>query len=88
MHIIKTTYELRPGDIVAMGGGTFRILDELHESQSHRPEGYWPEPGVGPSSCVACFGVCLSGSVPGYFAPGSTWVFQGNHRATWTVVQA
>lgn len=83
--IIKTTYQLRKGDIVHNAGGRFEIVSDLRESSCHRPEGYWPADGVGPSACVSAMGVCLEGEVPGYFKPGAEWSFQGNHLAMWSV---
>jgi hypothetical protein len=80
----KTTYQLRKGDRVSMHGGVFVITTEARESQAHRPDGYWPAAGVGPSDCVVLDSVCESGEVPGYFAPGAPWTIQGNHRAVWS----
>lgn len=84
----KNTHQLRIGNIVHMSGGRFEITTTLRESNSHRPDGYWPAEGVGPSDCVTCVGVCLEGEVPGYFKPGTEWNFQGNTRATWAVEAA
>jgi len=81
----KTPHALRPGDLVHHHGGVFLIVSDPVESQTHRPEGYWPQAGIGPSACVVARGVCLTGTVPGYFAPGSDWSFQGNHLATYRV---
>lgn len=81
----KNTQQLRKGDIVWNHGGRFEITTDLMSSVSHRPEGYYPAEGVGPSCCVTCKGTCLEGEVPGYFKPGSEWTFQGNHLATWAV---
>jgi hypothetical protein len=84
--ITKNAHQLRKGDIVLFYGGRFEVVTDLRESSGHRPEGYWPEAGVGPSDCVVCEATCLSGEVRGYFRPGSSWTFQGNHRATFAVV--
>ena len=86
--IIKTAHELRKGDIVRMHGGRFEVIADPRESSGHRPEGYWPNPGVGPSDCVVAPGICLEGEVSGYFKPGSEWNFQGNTRATFSVEAA
>lgn len=83
--ITKTAHELRKGDIVRFYGGRFEVVTNPRESSAHRPEGYWPHAGIGPSDCVASKAVCLEGEVPGYFKPGSEWSFQGNTRATFTV---
>ena len=82
---VKNAHQLRKGDFVWMSGGRFQITTDLRESNGHRPEGYWPSEGVGPSDCVLCTGVCLEGEISGYFKPGTEWTFQGNHRATWAV---
>lgn len=82
---IKTMHQLRKGDIVRCYGGRFLVTSELRESQAHRPEGYWPDAGVGPSACVVCDAICLEGNIAGYFKPGSPWTFQGNHHATESV---
>ncbi len=83
--ITKNAHQLRKGDIVHFYGGRFEVTTDLVESQSHRPEGYWPQDSIGPSECVWCDAICLEGAVPGYFQPGSTWTFQGNQRATFAV---
>lgn len=83
--VLVTPHQLRPGDIVHMHGGRFEVTGNPVESCAHRPEGYWPQASVGPSACVAAPAVCLEGEVSGYFKPGSTWSFQGNHRAAFCV---
>lgn len=83
--ITKNAHQLRAGDIVHLSGGRFRITSGPRESQAHRPEGYWPHAGVGPSDCVSSIGICLEGEVPGYFRPGTEWHFQGNTRARFSV---
>lgn len=86
MSIVTVTpHQLRPGHIVRFHGGRFQVTTAPRESCAHRPEGYWPEAGVGPSDCVSVESICLEGEVPGYFKPGSTWRFQGNHRASFSV---
>jgi hypothetical protein len=86
MATTKTTHQLRKGDRVTFHGGVFFITTDAVESQAHRPEGYWPAAGVGPSDCVAFDSVCESGTVPGYFAPGTPWTVQGNQHATWSCI--
>ena len=66
-------------------GGLFRVMADPVESQAHRPEGYWPAAGVGPSSCVSVPSVCIAGEVAGYFRPGTEWSLQGNTHATFRV---
>lgn len=83
--VTKNAHQLRKGDIVHFYGGRFEVTTDLRESSGHRPEGYWPAEGVGPSCCVCSVGICLDGEVPGYFKPGTEWNFQGNHRATFAV---
>ena len=79
----KSTHQLRRGDRVTFHGGVFLIISDARESQTHRPDGYWPADGVGPSCCIVLDSVCESGHVPGYFAPGTPWAIQGNHLAIW-----
>lgn len=81
----KNAHQLRKGDIVQMAGGRFEVTADPRESQVHRPDGYWPGEGVGPSCCVSSPSVCLEGCVPGYFKPGSEWDFQGNTLAVFAV---
>lgn len=81
----KTPSLLRKGDVVLAHGGRFLVTADPHESCSHRPHGYWPHGGVGPSDCAVAPSVCLAGEQPGYFSPGSPWNFQGNHLALVTV---
>lgn len=83
--VSKNAHQLRKGDIVHFYGGRFEVTTERRESIGHRPEGYWPQEGVGPSDCVVSMGVCLEGSIEGYFKPGTEWAFQGNQRATYAV---
>ena len=83
--VYRTPSKLRVGDIVRMHGGRFKVTSDPRESQAHRPEGYWPAGGVGPSDCHVVDSVCIEGSVPGYFWPGSDWVIQGNHLAQFQV---
>lgn len=84
-YVIKTAHQLRKGDIVREHGGRFEIVSDLRESSAHRPEGYWPQDAIGPSACVAADSICIEGSVPGYFHPGTPWSMQGNHHARFYV---
>lgn len=81
---VKTTHQLRKGDIVHMHGGTFEVMEDPHAT-FESPEGYWPQAFVGPSACVVAPSVCRSGVVRGYFSPGVEWNIQGNTRAQWQV---
>lgn len=89
MHIattaLKNAHQLRAGMIVRFYGGRFEITTNPSESNGHRPEGYWPQDGVGPSDCTVAMGVCLEGEVAGYFRPGTEWHFQGNTHALFSV---
>lgn len=81
----KRIHQLKNGDIVSAHGGRFMVLHDAKESQSHRPQ-YWSQESWfvtldGPCDTAYVEAVCLSGSVPGYFSPGASWTFQGNHRA-------
>lgn len=83
MH--KRISELKAGDIVSAHGGTFRVIEDALESQAHRPRTW--ESGIGhktlagPCDCAYARAVCVSGTVPGYFWPGSDWTFQGTWNA-------
>lgn len=83
--IQKNAHELRAGDIVRMYGGRFQVTSNPRESNGHRPDGYWPAEGVGPSDCVISEAVCIEGAVDGYFSAGSAWPMQGNTRALFAV---
>lgn len=78
----KPIKDLKAGDIVAEHGGTFRILADATESQSHRAR-HWDRAECihimheGPTNCAWTEGECLSGEIPGYFKPGTRWTFQG-----------
>jgi hypothetical protein len=61
----KFIKDLKIGDVVRAHGGVFRVIENAHESQGHRPQS-------------AARAVCIEGRIPGYFAPGSIWTFQGN----------
>ena len=81
----KLIRDLKNSDIVSAHGGRFMVLHDARESQSHRPQ-YWTRESSfitldGPCDCAVAEAVCLSGSIPGYFEPGSKWTFQGNHLA-------
>ena len=81
----KTAHQLRRGHIVHFHGGVFEVIEDPRESSAHRPEGYWPHAGIGPSDCTSAKAICRSGEVPGYFKPGTEWNFQGNTRAIFHV---
>lgn len=68
---------LRAGDIVSFHAGTFRVLEDA-----------WPAlNGTGPSPVVVARAECLTGSVMGYYSPGSIWGFQGRaHRVEFNVI--
>ena len=77
----KPVPSLKAGDIVQMHGGRFQILDDAHDCATVTCGAWNP----GPSGVAITDGVCLSGTVPGYFHPGSIWRFQGNYLATHAV---
>jgi hypothetical protein len=87
----KYIHQLKAGDLVRAHGGIFQVTQDARESQSHRPT-YWAGGGAagegrghvtlpGPCSCAYAPAVCLEGTIPGYFKPGSSWDFQGNFLA-------
>lgn len=76
----KTPHQLIAGDIVIAHGGEFEVTQSACPSVS-----YLPEDGIGPTDCAVAQAVCLSGEVQGYFRPGSTWAFQGNHSVNYKV---
>lgn len=69
--------DLQPGDIVSAHGGMFRITAQPFDSICHAPQDPASGWNVGPSDVAVAPAVCLEGEVPGYFKPGSDWVFQG-----------
>jgi hypothetical protein len=80
----KYISEFKAGDLVAAHGGLFKITQDAKESQAHRPT-YWNSTSghvtlPGPCDCAYAPAVCIEGSVPGYFKPGSAWDFQGNFK--------
>ena len=81
MSNIKTTYQLRKGDRIAMHGGVFLVTTDAQESSGHRPHD-----NIGPSDCVWFNSICESGNVPGYFWLGSSWTVQGNGLRRWSVI--
>ena len=80
----KYSYQLKTGDIVQAHGGLFRVIEDAKEVTFHRPR-YWDNSGfhelAGPSDCAAATAVCIEGEFPGYFKPGSEWVFKCNALA-------
>lgn len=79
----KTTHQLRKGDRIVKHGGVFLITSDACVSNSHS---HLALDNFGPSAVIAFDSVCESGNVPGYFWPGSSWVVQGNHLATFTCI--
>ena len=75
----KLIRELTVGDIVAAHGGTFEIVAAPFDSIGHGPADPVTGWKVGPAGVAVARAVCRSGNVPGYFAPGSDWTFQGAH---------
>jgi hypothetical protein len=78
----KRVADLKTGDIVHEHGGTFRVLFDALESDTHRPK-FWNrsecihETLAGPANCAYTHAECLEGEIPGYFRPGARWTFQG-----------
>jgi hypothetical protein len=72
--------DLRVGDLVHAHGALFRVTQQPFDSIGHAPEDPatgWP---MGPSGVAVARAICLEGTTPGYFWPGSDWTFQGNTR--------
>jgi hypothetical protein len=81
----KYSYQLKAGDLVRAHGGLFKVIEDAHEVAWHRPK-YWSGSKghielMGPSDCAAALAICVEGEVPGYFKPGSEWVFKCNALA-------
>ena len=80
----KYISEFKAGDLVQAHGGVFRITHAAMESQAHRPDYWTSDKGritlAGPCDCAYAPAICIEGSVPGYFKPGSAWDFQGNFK--------
>lgn len=81
----KYSYQLKAGDIVQAHGGLFKVIENAHEVAWHSPK-YWDSakghvelPGA--SDCAAANAICIQGEFPGYFKPGSEWVFKCNALA-------
>ena len=86
----KSVPHLKAGDIVLYYGGRFLVTADAQviQSTNHDYADGWKAPAfVGPSTCATAPSTCLSGRVRGYFKPGSSWMFQGNHHATHTIEQ-
>jgi hypothetical protein len=77
----KRIHDLKVGDVVAEHGGKFRVTESARESQGHRPQAAHLTTAHGPCDCAVAKAVCIEGRIQGYFAPGSTWTFQGNFLA-------
>lgn len=70
---------LKAGDVIAMHGGTFCILEGARPALD----------GTGPSPIAVAQSVCLTstGTFNSYFWPGSSWTFQGHTgRAEYNVI--
>lgn len=81
----KFIYNLKAGDLVKAHGGVFKVIEDAHEVAWHRPK-YWNSATgsvelMGPSDCAAAAAICIEGEFPGYFKPGSEWVFKCNAKA-------
>lgn len=81
----KYIYNLKAGDLVKAHGGVFKVIEDAHEVAWHRPR-YWTSGQgfvelMGPSDCGAAKAICIEGEFPGYFKPGSEWVFKCNALA-------
>lgn len=83
----KHIHELKIGDIVHAYGGLFRIVEDARESVWHRPQSAHLTTAHGPSDTARAKSVCVKGTVPGYFSPGSEWTFQGNFHAGKCIVE-
>jgi hypothetical protein len=77
----KRIHDLKVGDVVTAHGGKFRVTENARESQGHRPQAAHLTTAHGPCDCAVAKAVCIEGRIQGYFAPGSTWTFQGNFLA-------
>lgn len=82
---LKTTSQLKAGDIVHAHGGVFRVVADARESIRHRPMADHLVIAHGPSDTAVAKAICIKGEVPGYFQPGSPWTFQSNHLHCWAV---
>jgi len=83
----KSIHDLKAGDVVLAHGGKFRVSKNAHESQGHRPQAAHLVAAQGPCDTAVAEAVCIQGRVQGYFAPGSTWIFQGNFLAPLCTVE-
>lgn len=69
--------DLKIGDIVLAHGGKFQIVANPRDSIIHGPTDPATGWAVGPAGVAVADAVCIDGSTPGYFWPGSDWKFQG-----------
>lgn len=69
--------DLKLGDIVTAHGGKFEIIAAPYDSICHGPKCPTTGWSVGPAGVAVARAVCIEGSTPGYFWPGSDWTFQG-----------
>lgn len=80
--MFKTIQQFKAGDVVKAHGAMFRILDDAHESNGHRPMAAHLKTAYGPSDCAVAIGVCVGGQeTSGYIAHGKNWTFQGSQYA-------
>jgi hypothetical protein len=86
--MLKTTHQLKAGDVVLAHGGKFRVTEDAKESRTHFDDFGAKVPKAGPSDTAWAPAVCIDGSCGAYFYPGSNWTFQGNFYAPRLTVQA
>lgn len=88
----KYIYNLKAGDIVQAHGGLFKVIEDAHEVAWHRPRAWGQSYNIelaGPSDWAAAKAICIEGEFPGYFKPGSEWVFKCNALAgQYTLVES
>ena len=81
----KYIYNLKAGDLVKAHGGLFKVIEDAKEVAWHRPRYWGQNHGFieldGPSDCASATAICIEGEFPGYFKPGTEWVFKCNALA-------
>ena len=82
---LKTTAQLKAGDIVYAHGGVFRIIHDAREANTFRPKADHLVEAHGPSDTAYAKSVCIAGECGHYFYQGSEWTFQGNQSHSWKV---
>lgn len=85
MNQAKNVARLQAGDVISFYGGRFLVIEDSRELQSYRPESAHLTIAPGPCNGAIARSVCVEGSVPGYFKPGTEWVFQGTYAGTFAV---